>query len=137
SLGISNVDRVIALRFPAYLVPHSNKVLWLLHQYRQAYDLWDAGQSNIPENARGEEIRRVIRAADALAFSEARQLFTNSPVGQRRLQHYNQVHATVLPPPLNDPDLFCGGSDEGYLFAGGRVGGAKRQALLVQALRHA
>src|SRR5262249_41536777 len=32
------VDAVIGLKFPAYLVPHRNKVLWVLHQYRAAYD---------------------------------------------------------------------------------------------------
>ena len=34
------IDRVIALKFPAYLVKHPNKVVWLIHQHRQAYDLW-------------------------------------------------------------------------------------------------
>ena len=47
SLSIVNVDRLIPLKFPAYLAPHPNKVPWLLHQFRQAYDLFDAGQSNI------------------------------------------------------------------------------------------
>src|SRR5215207_5445071 len=61
SLKVVNTDRVIALKFPAYLVPHDNKVFWLLHQYRQVYDLWDVGQSNIPDTERGREIRRVIR----------------------------------------------------------------------------
>jgi glycosyltransferase involved in cell wall biosynthesis len=137
TLEIYNADRVIALKFPAYLTPHPNKVLWVLHQYRQAYDLWDAGQSNIPASPRGEEIRRIIRTADALAFSEARALFTNSPTTRDRMRHYSGVEATVLAPPLNDAALFGGGESEGYVFAGGRVGRAKRQALLVQALRHA
>src|SRR6185369_16591872 len=39
-IKLSGVDRVIGLKFPAYHVPHDNKVLWLLHQFRQAYDLW-------------------------------------------------------------------------------------------------
>ena len=26
------VDRLIGLKFPAYLIRHSNKVLWILHQ---------------------------------------------------------------------------------------------------------
>ena len=29
------VDRVIALKFPAYYIPHPNKVLWIIHQHRQ------------------------------------------------------------------------------------------------------
>ena len=35
------IDRVIGLKFPAYLTPHPNKVIWLLHQHRTAYELWD------------------------------------------------------------------------------------------------
>src|SRR5689334_11583574 len=33
------VDRVIGLKFPAYLVRHPRKVVWLMHQHRQAYEL--------------------------------------------------------------------------------------------------
>src|SRR5215510_3275174 len=35
----TRVDLLIGLRFPAYLIPHPNKVLWILHQHRTAYDL--------------------------------------------------------------------------------------------------
>src|SRR5258707_5569399 len=41
------VDRVIALKFPSYLVTHSCKVLWLLHQHRQAYDLWEHAMADL------------------------------------------------------------------------------------------
>src|ERR1700741_5395463 len=34
------IDRLITLKFPAYLIDHPNKTLWLVHQYRQFYDLW-------------------------------------------------------------------------------------------------
>ncbi len=64
-------------------------------------------------------------------------MFTNSPTGQDRLRRYNGVHATVLSPPVNDPELFVGGPGGGYIFAGGRICRAKRQVLLIQALRHA
>jgi len=36
-LQLYEVDRVIGLKFPAYLIPHSKKVIWLLHQFRQAW----------------------------------------------------------------------------------------------------
>ena len=35
------VDAVIALKFPAYLVQHERKIVWLIHQHRSAYELWD------------------------------------------------------------------------------------------------
>ena len=34
------VDLVVALKFPAYLVRHPRKVVWLIHQHRTAYELW-------------------------------------------------------------------------------------------------
>ncbi len=64
------VDRVIALKFPAYLIPHSRKTLWLLHQYRQAYDLFDRGQSHIPNDQRGNVVRDLVRSADEFLLSQ-------------------------------------------------------------------
>jgi len=129
-----NVDRVIALKFPAYLIRHPHKTLWVFHQYRQAYDLYDAGQSNLPEDPPGQEIRRVIRNADNEAFGESRGLFTISKTTQQRLAHYNGVNAEVLVPPLNDAELFAAGPSEGYVFAGGPINSMKRQQLLLEAL---
>src|SRR5215208_7275058 len=33
------VDLVIGTKFPSYFVRHPNKVAWLIHQYRAAYEL--------------------------------------------------------------------------------------------------
>ena len=35
----TKIDGVIAQKFPSYLVRHPNKIVWLLHQYRPAYEL--------------------------------------------------------------------------------------------------
>jgi len=136
ALEIESADRVIALKFPAYLVRHPHKTIWLLHQYRQAYDMYGTELSNLsgPDGAR---IRSVIETADATAFCEARRIFTNSEVTRRRLAQYNGFDGEVLLPPLNDPGLFRGGSADGYIFAGGRVNAMKRQYLILEALRQA
>jgi glycosyltransferase involved in cell wall biosynthesis len=134
SLELSNVDRVIALKFPAYLIRHEHKTLWLLHQYRQAYDLFDAGQSNLPPGEAGQHLRDVIKRADDQSFAEARHIFTNSGTTRDRLKKYNGFDAEVLFPPINDPELFKGGAAGDYIFAGGRVNSMKRQHLLVEAM---
>ena len=36
----AKIDRLIGLKFPAYLYPIRIK-LWILHQHRAAYDMWD------------------------------------------------------------------------------------------------
>ena len=136
SLRLANVDRVIALKFPAYLIPHNNQVIWLLHQFRQAYDLFDAGQSHIERSPQGEAIRAAIRAADEEAFRSTRALYAISNAA-KRLERYHGLHAPVLSAPLNDPELFSGGDDGGFILAAGRIGDAKRQGLLIEALAHA
>jgi glycosyltransferase involved in cell wall biosynthesis len=133
-LELTNVDRVIALKFPAYLIRHPDKTIWLLHQYRQAYDLIESGHSNIPEGEDGDEIRRIIKGADDETFRESRRIFANSEVTCDRLARNNGFRAEVLRPPLNDAELFTGGPADGYVFAGGRVNAMKRQHLLVEAL---
>ena len=133
SLRIYNVDRVIGLKFPAYLAPHDNKVLWLLHQFRQAYDLGEVGQG-LANSGRDAVIKSAIRAADDEAFSTCRSIFVNSPTTQMRLKRFNGVASQVLYPPLNDPGLFTGGRTGDYIFAGGRVGDGKRQHLLIEAM---
>jgi glycosyltransferase involved in cell wall biosynthesis len=134
SFELQNVDHVIALKFPAYLIPHPRKSLWLIHQYRQAYDLYDAGQTNLPSGEIGSDIRCVIKNADDECFRGAHRIFAISDITQKRLAHYNGFASEVLRAPLNDPQLFCGGPPKGYIFAGGRVNAAKRQQLLLEAL---
>lgn len=136
NLRVANVDRVIALRFPVYLVPHPRKVIWLLHQFRQAYDLYDAGMSDLGDDAEGRMLRHAIRHVDEEAFHSAHRMFALKEAA-RRLRRYNGIDAQTLSAPLNDPELFRDEASDDYIFAGGRVDGGKRQALLVEALQHA
>jgi glycosyltransferase involved in cell wall biosynthesis len=133
SLEMAGVDKVIALKFPAYLIRHHNKTVWLLHQYRQAYDLLETGMSNLNGTPAGQAIQKLISSADETLRS-ANGLFCNSPVTQKRLLTYSAIRSEVLRPPINDPELFIGGSSEPYIFAGGRINSMKRQHLLLEAL---
>jgi glycosyltransferase involved in cell wall biosynthesis len=134
---LDNVDKVIALKFPAYLIRHPNKSLWLLHQYRQAYDLFDVGQTNLPEGELGNDIRNLIRNADDETFSESRKIFTNSIVTQQRLMKYNGFASEILLPPINDPEIFHSSGTGDYVFAGGRINDMKRQHVLIEAMKYA
>ena len=40
------IDLVIASKFPTYFVRHPNKVAWLIHQYRAAYELYGVPHSS-------------------------------------------------------------------------------------------
>ncbi len=48
-----SIDLVIATKFPSYAVRHPNKVVWLLHQFRQAYELDGTDLGQFGESGRG------------------------------------------------------------------------------------
>ena len=97
AMRLINVDRVIALKFPAYLVPHDHKTLWLLHQFRQAYDLGDARQG-LGDEGREGEIKGAVRRADALAFADP-QVFSLSPGSGQAREVVLAPWAATSPPP--------------------------------------
>ena len=135
-MQLNNVDRMIGLKFPAYLVPHPKKTLWLIHQYRQAYDLSETCRSNLPAGQAGQQIQQCIKSADGECFSQSEEIFAISRVVQRRLQKFNDHNSTVLHPPLDDPESFRPVDCQNYLFCGGRINECKRQHLLVEAMCH-
>jgi glycosyltransferase involved in cell wall biosynthesis len=133
---LDGADRVIGMKFPAYLVPHRDKVLWLMHQHRAAYDLWGERAGGLPDTAEGRAVRDAVRRADAAWLPEARRVHTLSPVVSGRLHRFNGIASTPLLPPLADPGAFRAGAYGDYVFAPSRLSPSKRQGLLVEAMRH-
>jgi glycosyltransferase involved in cell wall biosynthesis len=130
------IDRVIGLKFPAYLIPHPNKVLWLLHQHRHAYELWDTPFTDLSKGLDSEMIRDAVRQSDCLLKDQARQIFTISPTVSTRLWKFNAVASTPLHPPPSHAEQFYTLPAEDYLFFPSRLSVAKRQGLVLEALAH-
>ncbi len=135
-LSLPNVDRVIALKFPAYYIPHPNKILWILHQFRQAYDLWGTPLQGLPNTAEGLAIRESIHMADDRYLPEARRIFTNSRVTSERLKTYNGLDSKVLWPPLLQTEHFSCNDFQDFVFYPSRVNAAKRQWLAVESMKY-
>src|SRR5881275_1838840 len=72
------IDMVIATKFPSYAVRHPNKVVWLLHQFRQAWDLDRTELGQFSESAEDRALRRKVLAFDRTALGEARAIFATS-----------------------------------------------------------
>jgi glycosyltransferase involved in cell wall biosynthesis len=129
------IDRVIGLKFPAYLIPHANKVIWLLHQHRTAYELWDhptAGDLiHCPD---GPVIRDAIRQADHELIPEAKAIYTLSENVSGRLRRYTGISSQPLYNPPAEASLFYNRSARDYFFFPSRITGVKRQLLVIQAL---
>jgi glycosyltransferase involved in cell wall biosynthesis len=133
---IDGADRVICFRPPSHLLQHPNKVLWFIHHLRGFYDLWN--RDGAPPHTRYyKALRRAIFQADRVALNEARAVFANSRVVQKRLKKFNDVNSSVLYPPLLDPTAYCNRGQGDEVVYVSRLGRYKRQHLLVEAVAHA
>lgn len=129
------IDLVIGLKFPAYLVAHPRKVLWLVHQHRAAYELWEhAGMGSLASFPNGDRVRDAIRHADRQLIPEARAVFTISETVSGRLRRYSGVDSTPLCPPVPGAERFYRAEAEDYLFFPSRLTSTKRQGLVLEAL---
>lgn len=130
------IDKVIAMKFPAYYVKHDNKVVWLLHQHRQAYDLWETEYGDLHTFPEGEKIRELIMACDKKYLTEAKRIFTNAQNTSNRLKKYCGIPSTVLyHPPLHYERLHLEEYGD-FVFYPSRIDSIKRQRLLVEAAKY-
>jgi glycosyltransferase involved in cell wall biosynthesis len=131
------INLVIATRFPSYLVKHPNKVVWLIHQLRQAYDLLGTPYSDFTDRQpRDAKVLEMIRTMDRRTLSEARSVYTISGNVADRLRRNNGVEAEVLYPPPKLDALYHSGPSGDFIFTLGRLDPMKRFDLLVRAMKH-
>lgn len=128
------IDRVIGLKFPAYLAHHPNKVLWLLHQHRSAYDLWGTELGDLHRMPDGAHVRTTIMNADARLIPEARACYTISQKISDRLQRFNGLASRPLYHPPPGADLLAGKEYGEFFLFPSRINRVKRQDLVVAAL---
>jgi glycosyltransferase involved in cell wall biosynthesis len=138
-IGESNgrvIDLAIATKFPSYFVRHPNKVAWLIHQYRAAYELCGTEFSDFDHLEGDVALRRTLLELDTRMLGECRRRFANAGNTANRLKKYNGLDAEPLyhPPHLADR-LRSGGYGE-YVLSVGRLETVKRPQLLIEAMRH-
>ncbi|MBT4522014.1 MAG: glycosyltransferase family 4 protein [Halieaceae bacterium] len=129
-----NIDRVIALKFPLWLIPHPQMSLWILHQHRAAYDLWESDYSDLVAMPDGEAVRNLIRREDSIALRNRERIYTISANVSSRLKRYNGIESGVLYPPPRAMAEFHVNGYEDYFFFPSRITPIKRQALIIEAL---
>jgi glycosyltransferase involved in cell wall biosynthesis len=134
------IDMVIALKFPAYLVTHERKVVWLIHQHRSAYELWDHPEfADLSKQVEGPQVRDMVQQSDRIALGEAKRIFTNSHNVQDRLWNSIRLSSEVLyhPSPLVEAlqDREPGPYGDHIVFPS-RLEALKRQPLVVEAMKH-
>jgi len=128
------IDRVIALKFPAYFVAHPHKALWLLHQHRQAYDFFGTANSDLFPTEEGRQVAAEIKRWDDEFLAEFTTRCTIAQTVSKRLKRFNGLDSTPLYPPLNNPDEYTCKEFGDFIFYPSRFDTIKRQHLLIEAL---
>jgi glycosyltransferase involved in cell wall biosynthesis len=128
------VDRVICLKFPTYYLQHPEKTIWLMHQHRSVYELFDTPYGESKCNPEASEFRSDVIVRDTKAFRDARRVFTISSRVSERMRLYNGVSSTpIYQPPANADRFYCNQQLD-YVFFPSRLESLKRQELLIRAM---
>jgi len=126
------IDAVIATKFPSYAVRHPRKVVWLLHQFRQAWDFDRTGFGQFSESAEDRALRRRVLSLERTALAEARKVFATSGNVARRLRDSTGLDAEVMPHPPAALAYRCD-PPGGFVFTVNRLAPEKRVDLLIEA----
>jgi glycosyltransferase involved in cell wall biosynthesis len=126
------IDAVIATKFPSYAVRHPRKVVWLLHQFRQAWDLDRTELGQFSESAEDRALRRRVLAFERTALGEARKIFATSGNVAGRLRESTGLEAELMPHPPAPLKYRCDRYDD-FILSVNRLDRAKRIDLLLEA----
>jgi glycosyltransferase involved in cell wall biosynthesis len=126
------IDAVIATKFPSYVVRHPNKVVWLLHQFRQAWDLDRTELGQFSESAQDRALRRKVLELDRVSLGESKKIFTTSSIVAGRLRDSVGLDAEVLAPPPAPLAFHCEEYGD-FILSVNRLDRAKRIDLLIEA----
>jgi glycosyltransferase involved in cell wall biosynthesis len=126
------IDVVVATKFPSYVVRHAEKRVWLVHQFRQAYELDGTDLGQFGPAAEERALRRQVQELDRKALGEAARLFATSANVAGRLERSTGLVAEVLPhPPQALP--YRSEPSHGFVLSASRLDRAKRIDLLLEA----
>ncbi|NLV73934.1 MAG: glycosyltransferase family 4 protein [Chloroflexi bacterium] len=128
------IDRVIATKFPSYVVEHPYKITWLIHQFRQIYDLYGTAYSDFSADPADTQLRETIMRVDSTTLAESRHLFSISANVGQRLKHFNGLDSEVLYPPPPLDGQFYQNSAGDYILSVSRLNLLKRVDHLVRAM---
>jgi glycosyltransferase involved in cell wall biosynthesis len=126
------IDLVVATKFPSYLVRHPDKRVWLVHQFRQAYELDGTSLGQFSQAPDDRALRRQVQELDRVALGEATRLFATSGNVAGRLERSTGLVAEVLPHPPQEL-AYRNDGDDGYVLSVNRLDRAKRIDLLLEA----
>lgn len=128
------IDQIITTKFPTYAARHPHKVVWLVHQYRQAYDWYGTLLSEFTAAEQDQRVREQLFELDRRMLTEAQMRYAISKNVAGRLKKFNGLDATPLYPPPRLAGKFRADEYGDCVLYVGRLDRAKRVDLLVRAI---
>jgi glycosyltransferase involved in cell wall biosynthesis len=126
------IDLVVATKFPSYCVRHRNKRVWVLHQFRQAYELDRTDLGQFSEEPADRALRRSVQRLDQVALGEATRLFATSRNVADRIERSTGLQPEVMPHPPQELAYRNDGYGD-FVLSVNRLDRAKRIDLLLEA----
>ncbi len=127
-----HIDMVIALQFPAFYVQHKNKILWLMHQHRAVYELYNEKTASKED----KQLRELIIKNDTQELALIKNRFSMCQNVSNRLMKYNNISSKPLyHPPFREDKFYCEESYD-FIFCPSRLEELKRQDLLIEAMKY-
>ncbi|HMM41953.1 MAG TPA: glycosyltransferase family 4 protein [Thermomicrobiales bacterium] len=127
------VDLVICTKYPTWAVEHPNKALWLIHQHRQAYDLFGTPMSELGGDAESRRLRDRVIEIDRVGIGECGRRYAISRNVAGRLRRYCGIDAAPLYPPVPRSGLRAERYDP-FILSVARLDASKRVDLAIRAL---
>lgn len=131
-----DAELVIPVNFPAYFARHPNKVPWLAHQHRAAYDGLGQPWSDFGTDPASLDDHRQLLDWDVRALAESDRRYTISGVVADRMRRWCGLDATPLyqPPPLADRLGPRSGGAGDHVLCPTRLEGNKRPGMFLEGL---
>jgi glycosyltransferase involved in cell wall biosynthesis len=129
--GVS-VDKVLSLQFPAYGVQHEDHRVWIMHQHRSVYELYE----DLPSSPELAALRDEVSQYDRRTLGRAQKLFANSSRVAERLLQFNGLEAEPLYHPPHAAEQFFCEEPYDYVFFPSRLEKLKRQDLVIEAAQY-
>lgn len=129
------IDLLLATKFPTYAAKHHNKVAWVFHQHRSAYELEGTIYDDFSRHDGAREFRELVTGLDRRFLGECRKVFATSENVASRLNRSCGIESEVLyhPPPFEGRHRSGDYGDDVLIV--GRLEPLKRVDLAINAMK--
>lgn len=128
-------DCVISLKYPCYFAEHPQHSVWLLHELREYYGLFNHVFTASERDAR-RSTQQWVHGTDKVRLAQLSRRFCIAKRVASRLEEAIGVDFRTLYHPPPNADVYYCERPQDYILVPSRLEGAKRQDLAIRAMKY-